>query len=167
MFSPSTASNLLVPSTVPRLTTHDVLCATQGHVKQLLSMDFSPLGFLLATASDDHTVRIWDLRKRDCMYTVPAHQGLVSAVKFAPKTGEFLATSSYDGTIKTWSGRDFSHLAEYSGHEGKISCVDVSASERSLVSCSFDRTFKLWTSFADDDAAADAAAAAADVDMTS
>ena len=27
-------------------------------------MDFHPRGTVLATASDDHSVRIWDLRKR-------------------------------------------------------------------------------------------------------
>lgn len=134
----------------------------------MLSLDFSPDGYHLATGSDDHTVRVWDLRKRDCVYVIPAHTSLISTVKFAPKTGEFLITSSFDGTIKAWSGRDWSPLGEFTGHEGKISCVDVAQNERSLVSCSFDRTFKLWTSFDDDDAAAAAkadAAAAEDVTM--
>lgn len=27
-------------------------------------MDFHPRGTVLATASDDHSVRVWDLRKR-------------------------------------------------------------------------------------------------------
>lgn len=119
-----------------------------GHVRQLLSMDFAPNGIHLATGSDDNTVRIWDLRKKGAVYTIPAHTKLISAVKYAPGSGEFLVTSSYDGTIKSWSARDWSQLGEMTGHEGKISCVDVAGtgSEASLVSCSFDRTFKLWTS---------------------
>lgn len=125
----------------------------QGHVKQLLTMDFSPDGFHLATGSDDHTVRIWDLRKRETVYTLPAHQSLISTVKFAPVSGEYLTTSSFDGTIKTWSARDWTQLGEFSGHEGKISCIDVAWNERCVVSSSFDRTFKLWTSL--DDAESD------------
>jgi len=31
---------------------------------QVMAVDFHPRGTVLATASDDHSVRIWDLRKR-------------------------------------------------------------------------------------------------------
>lgn len=52
----------------------------EGHVKDILSMDWSPNGHLLASGSNDNTCRIWDIRKRDCTYTLPAHTSLVSQV---------------------------------------------------------------------------------------
>ena len=36
----------------------------------------------LATGSEDNSVKIWDLRQRMCIYTIPAHNNLVSGVKF-------------------------------------------------------------------------------------
>jgi WD40 repeat protein len=36
----------------------------QGKLLQVMAVDFHPRGTVLATASDDHSVRIWDLRKR-------------------------------------------------------------------------------------------------------
>ena len=63
-------------------------------------MDFSPNGYHLATGSDDHTVRIWDLRKRNCLYTIPAHAGLVSNVRWQPGNGSYLVSSGYDNTAK-------------------------------------------------------------------
>lgn len=36
----------------------------------------------VATGSDDNTVNIWDLRRRRCVYTIPAHKNLVSHLKF-------------------------------------------------------------------------------------
>ena len=36
----------------------------------------------IATGSADNTVNIWDLRRRKCIYTIPAHNNLVSHIKF-------------------------------------------------------------------------------------
>ena len=65
----------------------------QGHVKTVLSADFSPNGYHLATGGSDHTCRIWDLRRarmtlkhgdscqNQALYTIPAHSQLVSKVR--------------------------------------------------------------------------------------
>lgn len=67
---------------------------------QVLSADFSPNGYHLATGGEDNTCRIWDLRKRKTLYIIPAHANLVSHVKFEPQDGYFLVTASYDMTAK-------------------------------------------------------------------
>ena len=56
----------------------------EGHVKDILSMDWSPNGYLLASGSNDNTCRVWDIRKRACIYTLPAHTSLVSQVGTLP-----------------------------------------------------------------------------------
>ena len=56
--------------------------------------------YLVATGSSDNTCKIWDIRGRDCLYTVPAHTSLVSSLAFGPNNGSFLATASYDATAK-------------------------------------------------------------------
>lgn len=53
----------------------------EGHVKEVLAMDFSPNGYLLATGSNDHTCKVWDLRKRQAIYTMPGHANLISQVR--------------------------------------------------------------------------------------
>lgn len=63
---------------------------------QVLAVSFSPNGYHLATGSEDDFCRIWDLRKRKIVYSIPAHKNLISQVKFEPQEGHFLATSSYD-----------------------------------------------------------------------
>lgn len=52
----------------------------EGHVQGVLSVAFSPNGYQMATGSQDNTARLWDLRKRACLYTLPAHQSSVSMV---------------------------------------------------------------------------------------
>lgn len=70
---------------------------------QVLGVSFSPNGYHLATGGEDNTCRIWDLRKRRTLYTIPAHSNLISQVKFEPQEGYFLVTASYDMTAKVHS----------------------------------------------------------------
>lgn len=63
---------------------------------QVLSVNFSPNGYHLASGGEDNQCRIWDLRMRKSLYIIPAHANLVSQVKYEPQEGYFLATASYD-----------------------------------------------------------------------
>ena len=63
---------------------------------QVLGVSFSPNGYLVATGSEDNFCRIWDLRKKQMLYSIPAHKSLISHVKFEPQEGYYLATTSYD-----------------------------------------------------------------------
>ena len=73
-------------------------------------VDWSPDGYHIVTSSQDNSVKIWDLRKRNIEYTIPAHTNLVSNVKF-DWSGEFVMTSSYDCTAKIWAAKTWLPLA--------------------------------------------------------
>mmetsp|Transcript_17213 Transcript_17213/g.30944 ORF Transcript_17213/g.30944 Transcript_17213/m.30944 type:complete len:395 (+) Transcript_17213:4403-5587(+) len=109
----------------------------KGHIKQMLSVSASPDGYHIATGSDDCTIKMWDLRKQGLLYTIPAHTKLISGLQL---TDYLLASSSYDNTAKLWSASDYSHLQTFP-HDNKVS--DVAFGPRCLVTCCFDRTFKL------------------------
>ena len=58
--------------------------------------------------------------------------------------GSFLLTAGYDAKINLWNARDFSLLKTLEGHEGKIMDIDISKDEKRLLSCSYDKTWKIW-----------------------
>ncbi|PRQ44911.1 putative transcription factor WD40-like family [Rosa chinensis] len=95
-------------------------------ISQVLALSFSPNGYYLAPGGEDNTCRIWDLRKKKSIYSIPAHSNLISQVKFEPQEGYFLVTGSYDMTAKIWSARDFKPVKTLSGHESKVTSLDVS-----------------------------------------
>lgn len=74
----------------------------EGHLKGIVSIDFSPDGYHIVTGSQDHTVKIWNIRERRCEYTIPAHTNVVSRAIFEKNNGHYILTASYDNTIKLW-----------------------------------------------------------------
>jgi U4/U6 small nuclear ribonucleoprotein PRP4 len=121
--------------------------ALEGHVKPILGISFSPNGYHLATGGEDNTCRIWDIRKKKSLYTIPAHSNLISQVKFESQEGYFLVTASHDMTAKVWSGRDFKPVKTLSGHQAKVTSLDVIGDDGGyIVTVSHDRTIKLWSS---------------------
>jgi WD40 repeat protein len=60
------------------------LAGHTGHVNSLAAVALDDGTALLASGSDDRTVRAWDLRSGACRYVVDAHGGEIWATAFAP-----------------------------------------------------------------------------------
>ena len=65
-----------------------------------MDLEFSPDGKMLASASWDRTIKLWDL-KGNVLATLSGHQEEVFDVAFSPD-GELLASASGDGTVRLW-----------------------------------------------------------------
>ncbi|MBD3325792.1 hypothetical protein GF339_14500, partial [candidate division KSB3 bacterium] len=64
-------------------------------------MVFSPDSRLLASASWDRTVKLWNVQTGEELRTLSGHAREVVSVEFSPDDS-LLATASWDGMLKLW-----------------------------------------------------------------
>ena len=120
-----------------------------SHAKAVLSVDFNVNGYIMASSSMDNTIKIWDLRKHT-EYTIPAHDNLVSAVRFESRKGEWAVSGSFDKTVRIWSMKkrgsyNFKLTHQMKGHHSRISDLCISDDASFIVTASHDKTWKLWS----------------------
>ena len=73
----------------------------EGHSEAVLNVSFSPNGRMLASASGDTTVRMWDLNTECPDATLEGHKGWVLYVAFSPD-GKILASAGMDKNVLLW-----------------------------------------------------------------
>ncbi len=96
----------------------------------------------LASASEDKTVRLWDLATGQNSHILTSHQGFVEAVVFQPHNTDILASGSRDKTIKIWELDRV--LYKLISHSQAVNALAFSPDGQQLASGSSDRSIKLW-----------------------
>ncbi len=122
-----------------------------NHSAWVRSLAFSPDGQILASASEDNTVKLWWIDTGAEMTTIYGHLDRVCSVAFSPD-GNMIASAGKDKTIKLWqaqTGRLIKTIgdwnkAEYYSHASDINSLVFSPQGKILASASKDNTIKLW-----------------------
>lgn len=112
----------------------------EGHNATVYSVDFSPDGKTIASASVDRTIKLWS-QNGQLLKTIDVGADVYS-VSFSPD-GRLLASGNQNNTIKIWS-LDGQLLRTLSGHSNSVHSVSFSPDGRLLASASKDNTVKLW-----------------------
>ena len=115
----------------------------RGHWAGVLGCAVSPDGSLLATASTDQTLRVWDRASGEQLQVLSGHEAAVNACAFAPD-GRRLASAGADGLVRIWDLTTAATVTTLQGHEAEVKrCLYLPDGLR-LVSASTDGTLIVW-----------------------
>lgn len=127
------------------------LVVQKGHAEDVTAVVFSADGMLLATGSQDDTVKLWDTRTGKEIRTFIGHSEDVTGLAFSPD-GKYLASGSGHGTVKLWDVVNGQELGSLKAHQDKIVTMAFSPDSQILVTgswgyhkaVSFQHSVKLW-----------------------
>ncbi|GAV58784.1 WD40 domain-containing protein/LisH domain-containing protein [Cephalotus follicularis] len=96
------------------------------HAKEIYTIRWSPTGpgtnnpnqqLVLASASFDSTVKLWDVELGKLLYSLNGHRDPVYSVAFSPN-GEYLVSGSLDKSMHIWSLKEGKIAKTFTGNGG-------------------------------------------------
>lgn len=130
-------------STSARLVQQPDLVLGIGHSMKVNAVALGLNDRLLASASADNTIGLWDVSSGRELRALSGHKGWVKCVAFSPD-GRLLASGSNDKTIKIWDVATGNGIHTLEGHTAPVESIAFSAAGHLMASGSADNSVKLW-----------------------
>ncbi|MBD2342087.1 caspase family protein [Calothrix sp. FACHB-156] len=119
----------------------------EGHKAEVHSVSFSPDGRLLASASADKNIKLWDATTGKQIKTLDRHGDVVNFVTFSPSGRLLVSASLPEKSVKLWdvaTGKEIVTLPGYDADGNGCNGVTFDPSEQVLAIASEGNIIKLW-----------------------
>ena len=114
-----------------------------GHQEGVHSATFSPDSQIIASASEDKTVKLWDVATGKEIRTLKGHEAGVYKVSFS-SDGKQIASASFDKTVKLWDVATGKEIKTFKGHDAEVTDVTFDPDGHILASSDTLGKLILW-----------------------
>lgn len=115
----------------------------EGHDSEIKLVTLSPDSTLIASASDDGSIRLWLTLSGKCIHVLEGHAVDVMDICFSADS-TMLVSALKNKTIRVWSTISGECFHVLRGHNAKVNSVAVSPDSRYIASGSTDHSIRLW-----------------------
>jgi len=113
------------------------------HKDSVNSIVFSPDDSLIASGSEDSSVKLWDADSGKRIKAIMRHPFPILCVAFSPDSN-MVAAGSEIGTITLWDVNYKERIKTLKGHTDRVVSIRFSPDGKILASGSADHTIRLW-----------------------
>ncbi|HEU5370167.1 MAG TPA: protein kinase [Ktedonobacterales bacterium] len=140
---PTVSANASPPATQTTINHQQGLIFT-GHLAGVNALAWSPDGKLIASASDDTFVQVFEVATGTRRLIYRGHTEEVAAVAWSPD-GKLIASAGQDQTVQLWNAASGgAPVRTYKGHTDRVNSVAWSRKGQLLTSGSDDKSVQVW-----------------------
>jgi len=116
-----------------------------GHTGAITDLDFSPDGTLLASVSQDGSLRLWNTAPFGPQAILGSNLGWLHCVAFS-SDGQWLAAGSWGqpGLVTLWDVQTGELVYTLTGHAVYVNALSFAPDNLTLASASLDGSIRLW-----------------------
>lgn len=115
-----------------------------AHDEEVTALAFSPVTLLLASASWDKAIHLWNARTGEKLHPMTGHGSEVTTLAFAPSpVGHLLASASFDGTCRLWETTTGTEMQCLDGRDMEIADIALSP-DGGVLAVASRNLIKLW-----------------------
>lgn len=115
-----------------------------AHEKDINAVAVSPDGMIVASGSQDRTLKLWSANAGSPLHTCTGHRRGIWSLAFSP-VDKIIASASGDASVRLWSVQHGTCLRTLQGHMSGVLRVAFLSRGTQIVSSGADGLLKLWT----------------------
>ncbi|CAK9829846.1 Notchless protein homolog 1 [Anthophora retusa] len=114
-----------------------------GHQQLINDVKFSPNGRIIASASFDKSIKLWEASTGKYITSLRGHVQAVYSISWSADS-RLLVSGSADSTLKVWNIKSKKLCQDLPGHADEIYAVDWSPDGLRVASGGKDKVLRLW-----------------------
>lgn len=139
---------LLILGLYTTLAQDSQLIIRQGHTAGINMVQYSPTGKYVYSASDDKSIKMWDVQTGIDVGTFNAHEAPVNSIHLSDD-GKLLVSADRAGSVILWDAITGDIKTKINAHTGSANTAKLSKDGSKIISGGDDEILKIWTASGD------------------